>query len=207
MSTPNWRQNLRRKGGFWRDGRWYDLHLPRRMPLALPMLDELVAALPPLEAGTTVCDLACGTGNAAFTVLVTYPAIHLTLLDEDPELLAIAQEKTNEIRPDVALLQARVAADGEAVPGGPYDVITASLALHAIVGHDVESAEAEGRYELLFQGLRDSLTPGGHLIVADHVGTLSLYRQMKAMERAGFTDVDCAWRQDDFFVCGGRVLE
>ena len=207
MSTPNWRQNLRRRGGFWRDGRWYDLHLPRRMPLALPMLDELVAALPPLEAGTTVCDLACGTGNAAFTVLANYPAIHLTLLDENPDLLAIAQEKTNEIRPDVTLLQARVAADGEAAAGGPYDVIIASLALHAIVGHDVESAEAEGRYELLFQGLRDSLTPGGHLIVADHVGTLSLYRQMKAMERAGFTDVDCAWRQDDFFVCGGRILD
>ncbi|ARA94731.1 methyltransferase [Rhodothermaceae bacterium RA] len=207
MKAPNWRENLRRRGGFWRNGRWYDLHLPRRMPLALPMLDELVAALPPLEPGTTVCDLACGTGNAAFTVLMNYPDVQLTLLDEDPELLAIAQEKTGEIRPDVTLLQARVTADGEPLPGGPYDVIIASLALHVIVGADVESAEADGRYELLFQGLRDSLTRGGHLFVADHVGTLGLYRQMKAMERAGFADVDCAWRQDDFFVCGGRIPE
>jgi hypothetical protein len=39
------------------------------------------------------------------------------------------------------------------------------------------------------------------------VGTLPLYPQLKAMERAGFTDVDCAWRQDDFFVFGGRVAE
>jgi hypothetical protein len=44
-------------------------------------------------------------------------------------------------------------------------------------------------------------------MVGDHVGALGLYRQMKAMERAGFTDVDCAWRQDEFFVCGARVAE
>ena len=71
----------------------------------------------------------------------------------------------------------------------------------------MEGAEAESRYELLFRGIREGLTPGGHLMVADHVGILGLYRQMKAMERAGFTDVDCAWRQDEFFVCGARVAE
>ena len=175
------------------------------MPLALPMLDELVAALPPLEPGTAVCDLACGTGNAAFTVLMAYPDVHLTLLDPDPDLLAIAQEKLAEFQPSLDVLQAAVGADGEALPGGPYDVVVATLALHAIVGHGVEGAEAEGRYELLFRSIHDALGPGGHLLVGDHVGTLGLYRQLKAMERAGFTDVDCAWRQDDFFVCGGRL--
>ena len=207
MNTPSWRPNLQRKGGFWRSGRWYDLHIERRMPLALPMLDELVAAFPPLETGTSVCDLACGTGNAAFTVLMAYPDVHLTLLDKDPDLLAIAQGKLSEFQPTMTPLQATVTADGEPVPGGPYDVVVAALALHAIIGHDLEGAEAEGRYELIFQGIRDALVPGGHLLVGDHVGTLGLYRQMKAMERAGFTDVDCAWRQDDFFVCGGRLPE
>ena len=205
MNTPSWRPNLQRKGGFWRNGRWYDLHVERRMPLALPMLDELVAALPPLEPGTAVCDLACGTGNAAFTVLMAYPDVHLTLLDPDPDLLAIAQEKLAEFQPSLDVLQAAVGADGEAVPGGPYGVVVATLALHAIVGHGVEGAEAESRYELLFRSIHDALGPGGHLLVGDHVGTLGLYRQLKAMERAGFTDVDCAWRQDDFFVCGGRL--
>lgn len=205
--NPSWRQNLGRRGGFWRNGRWYDLHLERRMPLVMPMLEELVAALPPLEAGATVCDLACGTGNAAFTVLLAYPTIRLTLLDEDASLLAIAGEKVAEFEPDLDVVQATLTADGEAVPGGPYDVVVASLALHAIVGHRIEGAEAESRYELLFRGIFEALTPGGHLIVGDHVGTLGLYRQMKAMERAGFTDVDCAWRQDDFFVCGGRTPE
>lgn len=177
------------------------------MPLVVPLLDEMAAALPPLGAGTSVCDLACGTGNASFVVLTAYPAIQLTLLDEDPDLLEIAAAKIAEFTEGAQVLQASVKTDGEPVPGGPYDVVLASLALHAIVGHDVEGAEAETRYELLFHGIRDALAPGGHLLVGDHVGTLGLYRQMKAMERAGFTDVDCAWRQDDFFVCGGRVSE
>lgn len=173
----------------------------------MPMLEELVAALPPLGANASVCDLGCGTGNAAFSVLMAYPTVRLTLLDQDADLLAIAAEKVAEFEPDMDLLQATLTADGEPVPGGPYDVVVASLTLHAIVGQRTEGPEAETRYELLFRGIREALAPGGHLIVGDHVGTLGLYRQMKAMERAGFTDIDCAWRQDDFFVCGGRVAE
>lgn len=207
MSTPNWRPNLRRGGGYWRDGRWYDIHLERRMPLALPMLDEMVLALPPLAPGTSVCDLACGTGNAAFVVLEAYPAIRLMLLDADPDLLAIAADKVGAFTTDFETLQATISADGEPIPSGPYDVVIASMALHAIIGHEVDRAEAETRYELLFRSIRDALEPGGHLIVGDHVGTLDLYRQLKAMERAGFREVDCAWRQDDFFVAGGRVSE
>jgi SAM-dependent methyltransferase len=211
MPHPNWKANLRRTGGHWRDGRWYDLHLERRMPLALPMLDELVLALPPLAPGALVCDLACGTGNAGFVVLEAYPTAQVVLLDEDPDVLALAEDKVASLSPDVEALRACVEADGEPLPGGPYDCIVATLALHAIVGHRstdgtaLERAEAESRYELLAQGLFASLAPGGHLLVGDHVGTLDLYPQLKALERAGFTDVDCAWRQDDFFVAGGRV--
>src|SRR5690606_18781166 len=113
----------------------------------------------------------------------------------------------SEFEPELDVLQATVAADGEALPGGPYDVVVASLALHAIVSPRTEAAEVEPRYELLFRGIREALTPGGHLIVGDHVGTLGLYRHLRAMEHAGFVDVDCAWRQDEFFVCGGRVPE
>jgi SAM-dependent methyltransferase len=205
MKAPNWRRNLLRKGGFWQNGYWYDLHLERRMPLVTPMLEEILAALPPLGEHTHLLDLGCGTGNAAFTVLSAYPLARVTLLDQDANMLSLASAKLAELRPDIGMLQAMIQTDGEPLPGGPYDVVVASLALHSIVGHDLDAAETETRYELLFQGIRDSLTPGGHLIVGDHVGTLGLYRQMKAMERAGLTDIDCAWRQDDFFVCGGRV--
>jgi SAM-dependent methyltransferase len=205
MTLPSWTPHVQRDGGFWRDGRWYDLHLERRMPLALPMLEELRDALPPLPPGTRICDLACGTGNAAVTVLSAYPDVHVSLVDEDPDLLAIAQQKVEGLTLDLEVLQTTVEANGESLPGPPYDAVIASLALHAIVGHDMERAEAESRYELLFRSIADALAPGGHCFVGDHVGTLPLFAQLKAMERAGFRDVDCAWRQDDFFVAAGRV--
>ena len=200
---PSWKKNLERSGGYWSDGRWYDLHVDRRLPQVGPMLDEMLLALPPLPPGTAVCDLACGTGNAAVTVLSGYPTVQMVLLDEDPDLLSEAYSKAEQMTPDVETIRASLETDGEPLPGGPYDVVLASLALHAIVGHEVERGEAESRYELLFHTIRSSLTSGGHLIVGDHVGTLPLYTQLKTMERAGLEEVDCAWRQDDFFVAGG----
>lgn len=207
MKTPSWRKGLLGKGGFWQNGYWYDLHVERRIPLVMPMLEEMLAALPPLGSGVSVCDLACGTGNAGYAVMSAYPTIRMTLLDRDADLLGLALAKLGEISEGSTSIQATIEADGEAIPGGPYDVVVASLALQDIVGPDIDGPEAESRYELLFQGIFEALNPGGHLLVADGAGTIGLYRQMKAMERAGFMDVDCAWRQNELFVCGGRTPE
>lgn len=177
------------------------------MPLVIPMLEEIVSALPPLGPDVRLCDLACGTGNASMMILSAYPISRLTLLDQDADLLSIAVEKVSDAVQEVNVVEATIHADGETLPGGPYDVVIASLALHAIVGQNLDNPEAETTYELLYRGIRDALAPGGHLIVGDQVDTLGLYRQLKAMERAGFTDVDCAWRQDEFYVAGGRNAE
>ena len=127
------------------------------MPLVMPMLEEMLAALPPLGDDVAVCDLACGTGNAGFAVMSAYPTVRMTLLDMDPELLALAGAKLSEIRDGSAAIQATIRADGEPLPGGPYDVVVASLALQDIVGQDVQGPEAETRYELLFQGIFEEL--------------------------------------------------
>ena len=34
--------------------------------------------------------------------------------------------------------------------------------------------------------------------------TKTIRRQVRMMEEVGFTEVDIAWRQDGFFVAGGR---
>jgi len=201
---PSWKKNLSRNDGYWDDANWYDIHLERRLPQAIPMLEELAMALPPLPPDSVVGDLACGTGNAAATILDAYPHVEIVLLDENQDQLSLAHEKIGQFTRDVDPLRVAIPTDGEPLPGGPYDVVVASLALHAIVGHDVDPVEAESRYELLFRSIHEPLRAGGHCLVGDHVGTLALYSQLKAMERAGFTDVDCAWRQDDFFVAGGR---
>jgi len=197
--------NLGRKGGFWQNGYWYDLHLERRMPLAIPMFEELLIALPPLVEDSLLCDLACGTGNGSFTVLSAYPSAGVVLIDKDAEMLQIANAKLNELQVDPQIIEATISTDGDSLPGGPYDAVVTTLSLHELVGENLSIHEAESRFELLFQSIRESLVPGGHLILGDHVGSLSLYRQLKAMERAGFQDVDCAWRQDDFFVAGGQA--
>ena len=210
MKTPSWRRGLERNGAFWQNPRWFDLHLERRMPLALTMLEELTAALPPLAVDARVCDFACGTGNAAYTLLTAYPVVRLTLLDQDDEWLDVADEKIDEFELDedaLTLLKAPLPRDGEAIPGGPYDAVISGLGVSSLLEPEADPAEAESRVELIFRSIRAALVPGGHLLVGDTVGVMGLYRHLKAMERAGFADVDCAWRQDDFFVIGGRVAE
>ena len=96
---------------------------------------------------------------------------------------------------------------GTTITGDAFDVVLVALALERLVGDETDAAEAETRCELLYRSAFDSIVPGGHLLVGDQVTALGLYRQMKAIERAGFVDVDCAWRQEDFFVIGGRVPE
>ena len=71
-----------------------------------------------------ICPYRC-TGNTAFVCLSAYPDVNLTLLDEDPELLAIARDKLSVIREDIEVLHAPIAADGEPLAGGPYDVVLA----------------------------------------------------------------------------------
>lgn len=58
----------------------------------------------------------------------------------------------------------------------------------------------------MFAGLFSSLTPGGHVFIGDRVGHghPGVYQHCKLLEQAGFTDVDVAWRQDDWFVIGAR---
>jgi len=67
-----------------------------------------------------------------------------------------------------------------------------------------EKAPATDRYVALFKFLLESLTPGGHLIFGDHIGSLPLFQQLCCMQKAGFVDVDVAWRGEFLFVAGGR---
>ncbi|GMF22415.1 unnamed protein product [Phytophthora lilii] len=96
----------------------------------------------------------------------------------------------------------------------PVDLVIACLAFHVLTekpahyaqegDNEVQSTSVEEMYEQLFHAAWRAVLPGGHVIFADHVGQLPLFKQLKALEQAGFEDVDCAWRKDDSFVAGGR---
>ncbi|CEM30300.1 unnamed protein product [Vitrella brassicaformis CCMP3155] len=96
-----------------------------------------------------------------------------------------------------------------AIPHAPFDLIIAQLALHVIVGHEHEteggSEGAVPRYLTVMRYLWRHLKPGGHLLIADHVGCLPCGQQMALLAEGGmFEDVDVAWREGAFFVIGGR---
>uniref|UniRef100_K3WLR4 Methyltransferase domain-containing protein n=1 Tax=Globisporangium ultimum (strain ATCC 200006 / CBS 805.95 / DAOM BR144) TaxID=431595 RepID=K3WLR4_GLOUD len=221
--SVSWVKNVQRRSGFWGNAYWYDLQLERRMPLAKPMLNEMIAALPPCD-GKRAIDLCAGSGRASAALLAAYPTAVVTLVDSSSERLGIAQKRlmdsgvavgtnahfvTKSIAPGVS----------ETISGTPVDIVVGCLALHVLAenpahyqsnmqkGAAVQPAEkppVETTYELIFRLIYNSLAPGGHLIFADHVGQLGLFAQLQSMAKVGFVDVDCAWRQDDSFVAGGR---
>ncbi|GLD96491.1 hypothetical protein PINS_up005174 [Pythium insidiosum] len=221
-----WARNLqRRSGGFWADAHWYDVHLERRMPLVKPMLEELVAALPPC-GGRRVIDLCAGSGRASAALLAAYPTANVTLVDASAERLALARQRILQQAgvhlTDAQLVHTRIVPELLATLSRPsastVDVVVGCLAFHVLAERPPHyepqlrdatalnrpPATAEAVYETLFRGVHALLQPGGHVLIADHVGQLGLYRHLALLERVGFEDVDCAWRQQDFFVIGAR---
>ncbi|KAE9285334.1 hypothetical protein PR003_g26612 [Phytophthora rubi] len=219
VSSDSWLRNLTRTGGgFWGNAYWYDLQLERRLPQAKAMLTQLVLALPPCD-GKLLLDLCAGSGRAAAAVLEAYPTARLTLLDSSDQRLEMAAQRLEMLQPGVRSRTHFVTR--EVTPthstelwSEPVDVVVGCLAFHVLVerpahyaqgGDEQEDAmSTEDKYEKLFRVVWHSLRPGGHVVLADHVGQLSLFKQLKALERAGFEDVGCAWCVDGSFNGFGR---
>ncbi|ETW10204.1 hypothetical protein H310_00567 [Aphanomyces invadans] len=222
-SGTSWTRNLLRHrdaaSGFWGDSRWYDLQITRRLPLVPRMLDEIVWAMPPIGPSHRVADLCAGSGACSEKVLAAYPDIEIVLFDGAKDRLDLAVQR---LRATVSSSSSRAisfhVADLNKISilrKAPFDVIVASLAVHVLVerpAHDCHPSSStpprrndkEAEHKRVFQLMFNSLSPNGHVLLGDHVGQASLFSHLKWMEDVGFVDVDCAWRQDDFFVIGGR---
>ena len=128
------------------------------------------------------------------------------------------------------VLDVRAAGQGGGVAAAPlllpgaaeqkYDIAVAVLALRVIVAppahyrvsnnggpEQTREEEVVEGYRRLFETVFASLSEGGTFLIGDHTGAFSLYGHMRLMEDVGFEDIDCAWRERDFFVCGGRKPE
>ena len=217
----SWSQNLKRRpgGSFWGDARWYDLHLEVELPLAAESLNRLIFSLPPLGSNSIVADLGSGSGRAALAVRRAYPEAELNLYDASSERLSIARSKilgrANDISAPLTCYECTLTCENIAsLPGPLVDVIIAQQVIRHVVcppsHYRSEDAEAEGsideRYSRIFAGIFGKLKPGGHLLIADHVETNhpTVYGMCALLDSAGFVDVDCAYRNKDWFVVGGR---
>jgi SAM-dependent methyltransferase len=230
-APPSWSATLTRSEGYWGDSCWYEANLDRRLPLVPEMLDSMLTSCPPLTQGHTVCDLLAGTGRVTRLLLPVYPRASYTLVDNSQDRLDIAAAHLEDacshgagrlcdMANQVQLVQATVdisekgklplPLDKRAKDG--YDVIFGALATRVLVqpaSHyalpgQKKQLPVRERYSALFRQCWNSLRRGGHFIIGDHIGILSLFDHLKLLEAAGFVEVDCAWRKNDFFVVGAR---
>ncbi|KAF1793121.1 S-adenosyl-L-methionine-dependent methyltransferase [Phytophthora cactorum] len=178
------------------DAYWYDLQLEKRLLLAKPMLTELVLALPPC-GDKTVLELCAGSGRASAAILEAYPTVKLVLVDSSEQRLTMASQRLEAVQQGVKERTQLVTK----LCDEPVDVVVACLAFHVLTEKPAHYAQAEEEKTV---SCGEHYVPEDTSCLQDHVGQLSLFKQLKTLEKAGFEDVDCAWRQDDSFVAGGR---
>ena len=128
----------------------------------VPGYDELQAAIGRAVASYTgtgaprVLDLGAGTGSTSRAVLAAQPNARLVLVDENPGMLAVAQDAL-----PAANIERVVIADlTDPLPEGPFDVVVSALAVHHLDGSEKRA---------LFARVHERLLAGGVFAMADVV--------------------------------------
>ncbi len=190
--------------------------LRKRMEDTMHM--ELVHAIPLVER-LSVLDLCCDEGAVSAALVREHMDIQLHVLDQSAERVAItvdhirqaSMEKHGLPAPRFGLqvhVHTIVVPDDSGpfipMPGSPYDVIMGSYVQSLVCGSSGAEEDLARRYVNLYRVLFASLQPGGRLVLGDHVGGISIFKQLMYMDRAGFLDVDFTWRHRGLCVCTGR---
>jgi tRNA (cmo5U34)-methyltransferase len=103
-----------------------------------------------------VLDLGGGTGSTARAVLDARPGARVVLVDENPDMLAVACD----FLPPANVERTVVADLADSQPDGPFDLVVSALAVHHLDG---------AQKRALFARVRDLLVPGGRFALADVV--------------------------------------
>ena len=161
---------------------------------SIPDVHERLQSDPPAR----VADVACGVGWAAIAIARAYPKVRVNGFDPDASSVEIAQRLAGEAGvSDRVRFEVR---DGATVGNeGPYDL--------AIV---IESIHDMARPVEVLAAIRDSLAPGGTLIVADEKVGESFTAPGDPVERLmyGFSFLVClpAGLSEDHSVGTGTVM-
>jgi tRNA (cmo5U34)-methyltransferase len=183
----------------------------------------------PSEQAITVLDLGAGTGLLAGFIANAFPAAQLTLLDIAPEMLARARERFANHTDRVRFMTADL--DALQIEGS-YDAIVSALAIHHLEddgkrrlfktihaalkpgGVFVNAEQVSGPTAATERSYRQSwLRRVRALGVSEDDLAATLERmkldrsttveaQLAWLSEAGFTDVDCAYKDGMFAVIG-----
>jgi tRNA (cmo5U34)-methyltransferase len=178
-----------------------------------PLLRRLAGLIPAApDQPIHVLDVGGGYGAVTAEVLERWPAAHVTLHDYSEAMVSEAAERLGRYGPRVtyrlADMNERDWADGL---GGPFDAVVSSLAIHNV--------DAPELIERVYRDILGVLRPGGALLNMDLLfpaseGLAELYRRdptrhynwdvritpadvdshLRWLRRAGFSDVDCVWK-------------
>lgn len=109
-----------------------------------------------IQPGHRVLDLGCGTGTLMAMIKQQQPAAHVSGVDPDPDVLAIARSKAQRLGLDLAFDQGY--ADQLPYPDDSFDRVVSSLVVHHLKTNIKQAAFAE---------VRRVLSPGGEFHIAD----------------------------------------
>jgi tRNA (cmo5U34)-methyltransferase len=189
-------------------------------------LDRLFAYLP--DHAERIVELGCGTGNVSLRLAGRWPDARLTLVDAAAEMIELTRARLEKAYPQTARSARFVAArfeDLDLDPAG-HDLAVASLSLHHVqdIAHVyprlAESLVIGSRFVML-DGVRGEtdliheihmkrwaaywdgrLDNAERADVVEHVRLHDYYRtfgeHVELLEAAGFTHVDCVWRDGVF---------
>ncbi|WP_430779997.1 class I SAM-dependent methyltransferase [Actinoplanes sp. G11-F43] len=137
----------------------------RQQEAFMPDREERFAAMLNAVAAVTdgdeprLLDLAGGTGSISLRLLARFPRARVTVLDQDPVLLAMAE---SSLRDRGTVVDADLSDPGwrAKLPGEPFDAVLTATALHWLPPERVGALYAE---------VREVLRPGGVFANADHM--------------------------------------
>jgi len=194
--------------------------------------DFYTACLPLVKSLThakTVLDIGAGTGLFTQFIYDVNPSLHFTLADLSGQMLNVARERFKG-EDNFEFIELDFSKD--ALPG-KYDLIISSLAIHHLEDADkaklykniylalndgglfINADQVAGR-TLLFDSLykynwRETVSHSG----LDHEALVQAFErtkldkfapldvQLQMLEKAGFNDVDCIYKNLNFTVFGG----
>jgi trans-aconitate methyltransferase len=137
--------------------RQQEAYLPDREHRIAAMLDAVEAVAP--DGRPRLLDLAGGTGTIALRTLARFPRAHVTVVDQDPVLLALAGAALDGRARIISADLGRPAWTDE-LPHRDYDAVLTATALHWL---------APERLGVLYREIRGVLRAGGLFANADHM--------------------------------------
>ncbi|WP_229069769.1 trans-aconitate 2-methyltransferase [Actinoplanes sp. DH11] len=137
--------------------RQQEAFLPDREHRFTAMLDAVAAVTG--GAAPRLLDLAGGTGSISLRALARFPDAQVTVLDQDPVLLTIAE---SSLRGRATIVDADLSEPGwrAKLPHDGFDAVLTATALHWLPADRVTALYAE---------IRETLRPGGIFANADHM--------------------------------------